>query len=325
MRRRWKFAGVAVVAGIALWANNTSLFSASLAGKPGVLAHRGVHQTFSSEGLTRDTCTASRIDPPTNPYLENTIASMEASFAIGATALEIDVHPTIDGEFAVFHDWTLDCRTNGKGVTRKQNMAYLKTLDVGYGYTADNGRTFPFRGKGVGLMPTLHEVLRTFPDRQFLINIKSNDPAEADRLIAYLKDRGVVIDGRVWVFADGKPSERLAEIAPQVRVMSKAGLKACSTAYLALGWSGHVPGSCRGRFIAIPSNLARLFWGWPNRLFERMASADVEVMLVGPVGNGGGIGLDDPDSLSAVPAGFPGHVITDRIEIIGPAMRALRP
>ena len=35
--------------------------------------------------------------------------------------IEIDVHPTTDGQFAVFHDWTLDCRTNGAGVTRVIN------------------------------------------------------------------------------------------------------------------------------------------------------------------------------------------------------------
>ena len=28
-------------------------------------------------------------------------------------------------------------------------MQQLKQLDVGYGYTADGGKTFPFRSKGV--------------------------------------------------------------------------------------------------------------------------------------------------------------------------------
>ena len=61
-------------------------------------------------------------------------------------------------------------------------MAELKALDVGYGYTADGGRTFPFRGKGVGMMPTLDEVLAKFPGRRFLINIKSKDPTEGEKL-----------------------------------------------------------------------------------------------------------------------------------------------
>ncbi|MFG3757139.1 glycerophosphodiester phosphodiesterase family protein, partial [Klebsiella pneumoniae] len=73
--------------------------------------------------------------PPTHPYLENTIASLQAAFAAGADIAEVDVHPTTDGQFAVFHDWTLDCRTNGSGVTREHAMAELRTLDIGYGYT----------------------------------------------------------------------------------------------------------------------------------------------------------------------------------------------
>ena len=41
--------------------------------------------------------------------------------------------PASDGHFAVFHDWTLDCRAEGKGVTREHSLAALKQLDVGYG------------------------------------------------------------------------------------------------------------------------------------------------------------------------------------------------
>ena len=104
--------------------------------------------------------------------------------------MEFDVHPTTDGRFVVFHDWTLDCRTNGKGVTREHDLAALKALDIGYGYTADGGKTFPFRGKGIGLMPTLDEVLARFPDRRFLINIKSDDVSEGERLAAAVGSMG---------------------------------------------------------------------------------------------------------------------------------------
>lgn len=321
MHRGWIVAVATAGVGLALYLNNSSGLATLSAGKPGVLAHRGIHQKFRRDGVTRDTCTASRIHRPTNPYLENSLPSLKAGFDAGATTLELDIHPTTDGEFAVFHDWGLECRTNGRGVTRKQPMAYLKTLDVGYGYTADNGATFPFRGKGVGMMPTLAEVFQTFPGRQFLINIKSNDPTEADRLVNYLKSRGVDADGKLWVFADRRPRDRLAQIAPKARLMSKKGLKTCSMTYLATGWSGHVPSACRGKFIAIPTNLTRLFWGWPNRLQERMKKADVEVMLVGPVGKGGGIGVDRVADLDAVPKGFGGHVITDNVEVVGPALR----
>jgi glycerophosphoryl diester phosphodiesterase len=46
------------------------------------------------------------------------------------------------------HDWNLDCATNGRGSINSMNFAELALLDAGYGYTFDNGKTFPLRGKG---------------------------------------------------------------------------------------------------------------------------------------------------------------------------------
>jgi glycerophosphoryl diester phosphodiesterase len=66
----------------------------------------------------------------------------------GADVVEFDVHITKDGQFAVFHDWTMDCRTNAEGVTGDYTMDELKKLDIGYGYTADHGKTSNFAGKG---------------------------------------------------------------------------------------------------------------------------------------------------------------------------------
>ncbi|MGO7874202.1 glycerophosphodiester phosphodiesterase, partial [Rhizobium leguminosarum] len=71
-------------------------------------------------------------------------------------------------------------------VTREHSMADMRKLDIGYGYTADGGKTFPFRGRGIGMMPTLAEVLSSFPDRRFLINVKSRDPSEGEKLAAVL-------------------------------------------------------------------------------------------------------------------------------------------
>jgi glycerophosphoryl diester phosphodiesterase len=51
------------------------------------------------------------------------------------------------------------------------SAAAWRAIDIGHGYTADGGATFPFRGKGVGLMPSLSEMLAAFPGRAFLINV----------------------------------------------------------------------------------------------------------------------------------------------------------
>ena len=152
---KWKIVGLAV----AFFAVAVSLLNASwLAPKPKgkllLVAHRGVAQQFSREGVDNETCTATRIRPPQHNFIENTIYSMQNAVLLGADAIELDVHPTSDGHMVVFHDWTLDCRTNGKGAVRKRTLADLKALDIGYGYTADGGKTFPLRGRGIGAMPT---------------------------------------------------------------------------------------------------------------------------------------------------------------------------
>lgn len=321
--RRKVALAIVAVALVVLYLANASWLAPAPAGAPSLLAHRGVHQTYGREGLEPDDCTATRIHPPRNPYLENTLPSMRASFAAGADMLELDIHPTTDGDFAVFHDWTLDCRTDGTGVTRDASMTFLRTLDVGHGYTHDGGRTFPFRGRGIGMMPSLAEVLGAFPDRQFLINIKSRDPTEADRLIHYLRARGLPTDERLMVYGHEVPVERLRELAPQARGFALSRVKGCALRYLALGWSGHVPEACRGGFIAVPVNLRWLVWGWPNRFLARMREAGVTVIITGPFGSGGGTaGLDRIEDLDAVPPGFNGIVWTDQIEMIGPAWRA---
>ncbi len=144
-----KIAAVALVVVVAIvWLLNTSLLAPPPSGNAKILAHRGIHQVFHSEGLDNDTCTAERIETPRHSYLENTIASMRAAMESGADVVELDVHLTPDRQFAVFHDWTLDCRTDGSGVTQETPMSELKTLDIGYGYTADGGKSFPFRARG---------------------------------------------------------------------------------------------------------------------------------------------------------------------------------
>ena len=318
MQRRWMMGGAAALLLGGVYLNNASWLAPRPEGRPDVLAHRGVHQTYHREGMTDETCTAAWMYPPTNPYLEHTIASIRASFAAGATVAEVDIHPTTDGEIAVFHDWTLECRTNGHGVTRDQSMAYLKTLDIGYGYTADGGKTFPFRGKGVGLMPTLNEVLTAFPGKQFLIHIKSNDASEADKLVAYLKRYHRPVDGRLWVFAGGRRVEpRLRQLAPQARVMSRPTLKDCATRYLAYGWLGIVPESCRNNFIAVPVDLTWAVWGWPNRFIARMDRANVIIGLAPPQDDKEPY-ISNRTQLDAVPDGFSGLIVTDYIETIGP-------
>jgi glycerophosphoryl diester phosphodiesterase len=308
-----------VVVGVAIYLFNASWRVAPPEGSVQLIAHRGVHQTFHREGLTNDTCTAERIDPPAHAYLENTLPSMEAAFAAGADIVELDVHPTTDGQFAVMHDWTIDCRTEGTGETRSHDMAYLRTLDIGYGYTADNGATYPFRGKGIGLMPELKEVLARFPDRRFLVNYKSNEEREGDMLAALLDEHPEWRDAVWGAYGGDPPTYRAADLIEGLHVWSRRGLIDCLLQYEGLGWLGIVPDACRNTVVMLPVNIAPFVWGWPNLFLERMRDAGSEVILLGPYGAGdpGTAGIDTPEQLAQVPDSFTGYIWTNKIETIG--------
>lgn len=305
-----------------LWAVNTSMFHDG--GETLLLAHRGVHQTFSQDGIDTDTCTATRIDEPTHTFLENTLPSMQAAFSAGAAVVELDVHLTPEGQFAVFHDWTLDCRTDGTGVTRTTPIAELQSLDVGYGYTADGGQSFPFRTQGAGMMPTLQEVFDRFPDRQFLINFKSRRVEEGEALASFLNGSIVARTATFGVYGGQEPTRATLASVEGLRGYDRASLEACALPLLALGWSGFVPEPCRNALIALPINIAPFVWGFPHRLTQRLAEHGSTVLLVGPYGGGGfSSGIDTDETLARVPEGFDGYVWTNKVELIAPLM-ALR-
>lgn len=323
MRKRNIILLSAAALAAALYVNNTSLLSPRPAGSPVVLAHRGLAQDYDRTGLTGDTCTASRMLPPSHDYLENTIRSMEAAFELGADVLELDVHPTTDGQFAVFHDWTLDCRTDGKGETRAFSMAELKKLDVGYGYTTDGGKTFPFRGQGIGLMPSLDEVLERFPDERFHINVKSNDPKEGEALAAFLSALPDERRAALTVVGGDKPVQAIKQALPEARSLSKQSLTRCLLRYETLGWSGYVPEDCRSTTLLVPINLAPWLWGWPNRFLDRMDSVGTKVFLLGPYTGGGfSEGLDNPALIRGLPAGYSGGISTDAVDQLMPLLES---
>lgn len=323
MKRLLRIAGfVFALAFLVLTFTNASWLAPSPRGYIKLIAHRGVSQQFSHKNLANDTCTATRIEPPVHDYLEHTLPSLQRAMALGAQMIEVDIAPTKDGRIALFHDWTVDCRTNGHGATRNFTLAQLKALDAGYGYTADGGKTFPFRGKGVGLIPSLEEALTAVGPKALRYNFKSRDPGEADLLAAALKAAGRDAEGLGDSFS-GDPAQvaRIHAHFPKAWAWSKQGAMACTKAYLLRGWLGIVPESCRNGTIMVPLNYQWAFPGWPNRLMARMAETNTRVVLIGPYGGEAGAGLDLPEQIRKVPASFTGYLWVDDIWSLGPAVR----
>ncbi|MEM9087726.1 MAG: glycerophosphodiester phosphodiesterase family protein [Cyanobacteria bacterium P01_F01_bin.53] len=305
-----------------IYLNNASFWVAPIDVAPVLVAHRGLSQDFDRQGLTNNTCTAERMLPTPHTYLENTIPSMQAAFEYGADIVEFDVHPTVDSRFAVFHDWTIDCRTEGTGVTREQTLEHLQALDVGFGYTADGGKTYPFRGKGVGMMPSLATALETFPDRNFIINIKSDDPSEGALLQKRLEVLSPERQEQIFVYGGPQPVSIIRDKLPHIRTIWGRRLKQCLIRYTAIGWTGYVPKKCNDSMLMVPVNYAPRLWGWPNRFLQRMKDVGTSVFLIGDyAGEGFSQGIDDPARLKDLPSDYAGGIWTNRIDLIGPAIK----
>lgn len=306
-----------------VWLVNTNMFVATPDGTPRLLSHRGVHQTHSAAPRDGSACTAQHIDPPTHRFIENTIPSMQAAVDAGADVIELDVHLTPDGVFAVFHDWSVDCRTNGAGVTEQLPFEQLRALDVGHGYTTD-GETYPLRGTGFRLMPSLRKVLDAQLGATYLINFKSKRSEEGTALAQLLKTPKDA--AQIWgVYGGSVPTNAALAAMPDLRGFDKASVKDCLVGYMALGWTGHVPAACHDRIVGVPLNIAPYIWGWPHKFTARLNAAGSQVILWGPYdGTGFSSGIDTQADLAKVPSQFDGYVWTNKIEVVGPELRLTR-
>ena len=325
--RRWPEVGLAAGVLVAsVYLLNASWLAEAPPGRPTLIAQRGVHQVFDPRNVDNSTCTATRIPAPAHALIENTLPSIAAAFNAGADVVEVDVRQTSDGQYVLFHDASLDCRTDGHGLVLMHALEELRQLDVGYGYTADGGRSFPLRGKGVGQMPTLEQTLHAFPARRFLVQLKDGGPDVGEKVVGYLEARELADWLRLSFFGNQAAIRRLSELRPQARTWYERRMVSCAVGYLALGWSGYVPETCSKGVMIVPTNIRTLEWGWPNRFLQRMRREDVQVLMIGSLGSTHAVDfmrLDSVDELDELPAHFDCAIWTDHIERIGPAARRI--
>lgn len=127
--------------------------------------------------------------------------------------LETDVRLTADGHVVCMHDETVDRTTDGTGEVAAMTIEQLKALDAGYWLTMDEGKTFPYRGKGIQIA-TLGEVLEALPGSRFLVEFKA-PAAVVDAAIKVIQDAGA--SDRV-LLASFNPAfmARARELAPEM-------------------------------------------------------------------------------------------------------------
>lgn len=132
-------------------------------------------------------------------YPENTLFSYKKSVEIGAEVLEMDVYENADGELIVIHDDTVDRTTNHTGSVSSFTTAELKAMDAAHWFIPNRGMhrdgepdDYIYRGIATGertppigfdandfTIPTLEEILQTFPDELINIELKPDPDSTA--------------------------------------------------------------------------------------------------------------------------------------------------
>ncbi len=120
---------------------------------------------------------------------ENTLPAFAAAVQAGLRYLELDVRATRDGAVVVHHDETLERLCGVEEKVADLPLDELRRLDAGFGFTQDEGETFPWRGKGI-VVPTLEDVLQAFPDCFFNIEVKQGEPAIESAVLEVIRKTG---------------------------------------------------------------------------------------------------------------------------------------
>jgi len=286
-----------------------------------IIAHRGAHVMWKQGTYDVSTgCEATHIFPPSAEYLnppliENTLYSIERAFNWGATMVEIDIRRSRDKQLMVIHEYDLACKTNGQGLVSEHDAAYLKTLDMGYGFTADEGKTYPFRGYGIGLIPTLQEVLDAFPGKKFLIHDKDSNQETGALLIALLVKRNPIQNKQIFYLGEKLVYNQIVSQVPEVRTFfpSRDEIKDCLMPYfLSLGLLGF-KSECRGLNIGMNRKYAQQILGWPDNFLSKAKENGNPVYLM----------VDTESEITYFNGLSVAGVVTDYIHLIGPHYRSV--
>jgi len=107
-------------------------------------------------------------------FPENTLPAFKNAAELGVDCIETDVHLTSDGVCVIWHDDTVKRLTGGDGLISDKSYEELLSMDAGKMFTKDNGKTFPFRNKGIKIA-TLDETLKAIPKMRFNVDLKDKN------------------------------------------------------------------------------------------------------------------------------------------------------
>ncbi len=150
----------------------------------------------------------------------NTLSCFQRASDEGARAMEADLQVLGDGQLVMFHDDNA-LRQTGRDVDlRDLDLAGLRALDAGWGFSPDGGLTHPLRGLGLRV-PTLDAFLDAFPDLPVLLDVKPECPEMRAALLRFVGSPAytAAIRQRVYIKVnDSALAAALRDLEPPPRV-----------------------------------------------------------------------------------------------------------
>jgi glycerophosphoryl diester phosphodiesterase len=121
---------------------------------------------------------------------ENTLAGVAAALELGVDEVELDVQRSRDGVLVLFHDATLDAKTDLSGRVDEYDAATLVRADIGRWFDREHPQVAA-RFSGTGLN-TLEDVFQRFGGRLvYHLEIKSEAPQVPGLLLEALGSFGL--------------------------------------------------------------------------------------------------------------------------------------
>lgn len=145
-----------------------------------ISAHKGLHNRYPTQ---QGNCPSLSLINDGHQFSENSMDSIIGAFDSGADLVEIDLRLTKDNQIIIFHDESLDCKTQLKGLVKDYTLEQLKQADLYYNISFDNGKSFPLRGVGLGKITTLPQVLKLLPSKPLHLNPKDKTTEMTNALL----------------------------------------------------------------------------------------------------------------------------------------------
>jgi glycerophosphoryl diester phosphodiesterase len=134
---------------------------------------------------------------------ENTLTAIEHAIAAGVDYVEIDVRSTLDGDYVLMHDSTVDRMTDGHGPVAQMTLAQLQSLHV---RDAKRPQIPPDH------LPTFNEALGAIKGRiNIYLDFKAGERAAVAKAI---RDAGVT--KQILVYDDAESVEEWRRVAPEL-------------------------------------------------------------------------------------------------------------